>query len=88
MIFPVNMIKILLSGSYVEIKKGHFLIFNYKKAEIGSTIKVIMGELNKPKPGISYQKNIYHPIADILRDCRKSRFDKPDYLSLFAVSKT
>lgn len=71
MIFPVNMIKILLSGSYVEIK-GQFLIFNYKKAEIGSTIKVIMGELNKPKLGISCQKNIYHPIADILRDCRKS----------------
>jgi hypothetical protein len=50
------------------MKKGHFLIFNYKKAEIGSTIKVIMGERNKPKLGISCQKNIYQPIVDILRD--------------------
>jgi len=49
------MIKILLSGIYLEMKRDHFLMSNFKKAKIGSMFKVIKyGWLDKPKFRISF----------------------------------
>ena len=77
----IDSITVFLSPE-TDISFYPMFFWRYLSVVIINSAKLLMVRVH-----VSCQKAKYHGIIDLLRDCRKSRFDKPNRLSIFKISK-